>query len=146
MSIRLAFNPLSGDFDIIASRANADAAAKVQEEFELYGVGAVGDLIIPSLSQSETVEAIDSNNYTGAAFGVITEIVSPTRVKVLISGKLSGLAYQLTNLEFGKILYISPQGKLTTTAPTLGGVQRMGIALKSDSIFLLPSLDKLIRT
>jgi hypothetical protein len=144
--IRPFFNPFTGDIELIPVADAIESAAKVQEEFDLYGSAAVGDIIIPSTSQAETVEAISSNNYAGAAFGIVTEIVSPTRVKVLISGKLSGSAYQLSGLDFGKILYISPLGKMTTTAPSLGGVQRMGIALKSDTIFLLPSLDKLIRT
>lgn len=137
------FNPFTGDIDFIAdSVSSSEFAEKVQEEFDLEGVGSVGDLIVASDITPDTVKAITTNYiYPKAAFGVITSFVTPTRVKVLITGRLSGAAYQLSGLTFGKILFISSTGKLDTTPPVTGPYQKMGIALKSDTIFLLPNLE-----
>lgn len=142
----LTFNPFTGDFDFIAApQTEVEVAEKVAEEFDLYGIGQLGDLIIPSPNQVDSVEAISSNYYTGVVFGIIIGFISPTRVKVLISGKLTGATYQLSGLTFGSVLFISSLGKLTTTPPPTGHLQRLGIAVKSDSVFLNPSPDKVVR-
>lgn len=137
------FNPFLGVITQKSSKAtDAETALKVQEEFDNDGPVQVGSVVVPSSALQDTVRAIDTNyNYPSAAFGVVTEIVSPTRCKVLISGKLSGSIYQLAGLTFGKTVFIGADGKLTTTPPASGPLQKMGIALKSDSIFLLPNLD-----
>lgn len=137
------FNPFTGTLDIAESgNTDAETAEKVQEEFDNDGPVQVGSLVIPSTTLADSVKAITTNyNYPSASFGIVTEIVSPTRCKVLISGKLSGSIYQLSGLTFGKTLFIGSDGKLTTTPPTTGPLQKMGISLRSDSIFLLPNLD-----
>ncbi len=143
----LTFNPLSGEFDFIAApQTDVEVAEKIAEQFTLYGPAAVGDLVIPSSNQVESVEAISSNYYTGVVFGVIISFVSSTEVKVLISGKLSGIGYQLSGLDFGQVLFVSSAGKLTTTPPPTGHLQRLGIAIKSDTVYLNPSPDKVVRT
>lgn len=142
----LTFNPFTGQLDYVsAASTTIEAAEKIQDEFDLYGVGAVGDVVIPSPNQTDAVESLTSNYYTGAAFGVITEFVTSTRVKVLVSGRLSGSAFQLSGLTFGQVLFISSTGKLTTTVPATGHLQKFGIALKGDTVFLLPSMDKVLR-
>lgn len=147
--MRIKFNPFDGsglDFVSTGSATEAEAALKVQEEFDVYGTFAVGDLVVPSGNQAEAVESISDNYYyPRAVFGIIIEIISPTRAKVLITGKLSGSQYQIAGLTFGKSLFVSSTGKLVTAPPTTGPLQKMGIALKSDGIFLLPSLDLINR-
>lgn len=142
MSARLAFNPVSGDFEF---QPNKNAAQKVQETFDCSPATAIGDLVVPSLTSIETVEPINSNYYDNLVFGVVVAKPTATRATVLVSGKLSGGAYQLSGLTFGKCLYISSLGKLTTTPPATGHLQALGIALKSDVVFLLPSMTKVIR-
>ena len=137
-------NPFTGQLDHTGSSGTVDeaeVALKVQEEFDNDGPVMVGDLVIASSSVAEAVKSINTNyNYPSAVFGIVTEIVSPTRCKVLISGKLSGVLYQLTGLTFGRDLFVGSDGKLTTTPPPTGPLQKLGIAIKSDSIFLLPNL------
>lgn len=120
----------------------AEAAEKVAEEFDNDGPVQVGDLVIPSTTLADSVKAITTNyNYPSASFGIVIEILTPTRCKVLISGKLTGGIYQLSGLTFGKTVFIGSNGKLTTTPPATGPLQKMGLSLKSDTIFLLPNLD-----
>lgn len=142
MAIRPFFNPIEGDIDFTFIQ---DSAPKVQETFNLDGIAAIGDLIVPSDVVAESVKAIADNTYDNVVFGVIVGFETPTRVQVLVSGKLKGITYQLGGLTFGKALYVGTNGKFTTTPPLTGNLQAMGIALKSDSIFLLPSITKVQR-
>lgn len=145
MPIKPIYNPFSGDLELQYQQNTVELAQKIQEEFDCTPETVVGDLVVPSQVLTETVEPIQTNYYTDVVFGVVTEKITPTRVKVLVSGKLSGAMYQLSGLVFGKALYVSSLGKLTTTPPTTGHLQTLGIALKSDVVFLLPSITKIIR-
>lgn len=150
MARRFIFNPLSGTLDVVASASSqtqteVDAALKVAEYFDCIEPANVGDLVVPSETAQETVEPIASNVYPNLVFGVIIEKLNTGRCRVLISGKLSGSAFQLSGLTTGKALYVGLNGKLTTLPPATGHIQRCGVALKSDTIFLNISLDKVVR-
>lgn len=145
MSLRPVFNPLNGELDLVSFQTDVEVAAKVQETFDCAQSTSIGDLVVPSEILNDTVESVSTNYYPNLVFGVVVAKPTPTRATVLVSGRLQGSQYQLMGLDFGKALYVSPLGKLTTTPPTTGHVQRLGIAIKSDSVFLLPSMDKVIR-
>ncbi len=139
-------NPFTGVAEFSGSSSGtvdeAEVALKVAEIYETDGPVQVGDLVIPSPTLSETVKAINTNyNYPSAVMGVVIEIVSATQVRILHMGKLSGGLYQLAGLTFGKQLFVGANGKITTTPPVTGPLQKLGTALKSDVIFLLPSPD-----
>lgn len=150
MARRFIFNPLTGSLDVVASASaqtptEVDAALKVAEYFDCVEPASIGDLVVPSETTQETVEPISSNVYPNLVFGVIIEKLGVGRCRVLISGKLSGAAYQLAGLVTGRALYVGSNGKLTTTPPVSGHIQRCGVALKSDTVFLNISLDKVVR-
>lgn len=145
MALKPIYNPLSGEIEFAYLQDSVELAQKVQETFTLYGPAAVGDLVVPSANQAESVEAISSNYYSNLVLGVITGFVDPTTVKVLVSGKLTGASNQLAGLTFGQAIFVSSLGKITTTPPTSGHLQAMGTALKQDVVFLLISPNKVIR-
>lgn len=142
------WNPFTGNFDqVIDNEASntTEFAQKVAEEFDCLATAQVGDIVVPSTTTPNLVEELDSNVYDNLAFGIVIEKLTLTTCKVLISGKLAGASYGLSGLTFGKPLFIGTDGSLTTTVPATGHLQKMGIAVKADTIFLLPTMEKVVR-
>jgi hypothetical protein len=132
------FNPFTGLLDY--TNDTSLFAEKVSDVFVCLGTVQIGDLVRPSTATSNTVETIPTNSYPGLALGVVISKPTTTSCEVLISGKLS----DLTGLDFGKVMFIGVDGKLTTTPPLTGHSQKMGIAMTSSTAFLLPSSEKVV--
>lgn len=140
------WNPVSGTLDLVKpTQTNVETAEKIAEIFDCEATAAVGDVVVPSTTVANRVDVLSSNVYSGLAFGIIIEKLTITTCKVLVSGKLSGALYGLSGLTFGKALFIDTDGTITTTVPATGHLQKMGMAIKDDTIFLLPSLEKVVR-
>lgn len=143
MAVR--FNPFTGQLDLVAPKQTAiDTAEKIADIFGCLASVSVGDVVVPSTTVSDHVDTLSTNAYDNLAFGVVIEKISLTSCKVLVSGKLTGAAFGISGLTFGKAVFIGTDGSLTTTVPVTGHRQKMGMAIKSDSIFLLPSLEKVV--
>jgi hypothetical protein len=140
------FNPITGMFDMtrgVDSSSNTiEFAEKVAAEFDCDAGVAVGDLVVPSNTVSDTVEKITVNSYDGLVIGIVIRKISSTRCEVLASGKISGL----TGIDFGKPLFVGTNGKLTTAKPVTGHLQAMGMSLTTTTGFLLPSMMKVIQS
>jgi hypothetical protein len=132
-------NPFTGLLDLVPS--TVQFAKKISEVFNCDSGTQIGDVVRPSEIITDTVVSLTSNVYTNLAFGVVIAKPTATTCEVLISGKLEGFS----GLTFGKVLYIDTDGTLTTDVPATGHLQKMGMALKSDTIFLLPSMEKVVR-
>jgi len=135
------FNPLSGQLEIDRASSSVEFAEKISSEFLCDISSVVGDVVVPSTTVSNKVDSLSSNVYSNLAFGVIIDKITPTTCEVLISGKLTE---GISGLDFGKVVYINPAGVITTSVPTVGHQQKMGMAIKSNELFLLPSLEKVI--
>lgn len=138
---RYVWNPLNSEFDAVLS--SVEFAQKLADIFICDASAAVGDLVVASQNVSDTVEVVSTNVYNDLIFGVIISKPTSTQAEVLISGRLDGF---FTGLTFGKSVFVSETGGLTTTKPATGHVQIIGRAIKSDSIFLLPSNEKVIQS
>ena len=91
-----------------------------------------------------TVVALTSNVYNDVIIGMVISKPTPTTCEVLFSGKIEGGS--LSGLVFGKVAWVSPSGTVTTVKPTSGHIQKLGIAIKSNKLFLLPSTEKVVLT
>ncbi len=142
----LKWNPFTGTFDIVTGNAptTTDVAEKIADIFGCPVTASVGDVVVPSTTIQDQVDPITSNVFANLGFGVIIEKLTLTTCKVLISGKLEGAANGVSGLTFGKVVFIGTNGLLTTTKPNTGHLQKMGMAIKSDAVFLLPSLEKVV--
>jgi len=135
------FNPLSGQLEIDRSATTVEFAEKISAEFDCDISAVIGDVVVPSTITENKVESLSSNTYSNLAFGIIIKKITTTTCEVLISGKLTD---GFSGLAFGKPIYVGTDGKVTTTVPTINSLQKIGLAIKSDEIFLLPSLEKVI--
>ena len=146
MAIR--FNPITGSLDLVSVSGSStiEFAEKVAEIFSCPVSTAVGTLVTASRDDPDTVLPITTNVYDDLVFGAVIEKPTSTTAKVLITGRLSGSIYNLSGLTIGKPIFVGTSGELTTTPPPTGHLQKMGIATKSDTVYLLPTMDKVVRS
>lgn len=138
------FNPTSGFLEFVSSTTKIEFAEKISSIFDCDVSAAIGDIVTPSTITENKVDTITTNSYSNLAFGIIVDKPTSTTCEVLVSGKISGVANGISGLEFGKVAYINASGKISTAVPSTGHRQKMGMAIKSDELFLLPSLEKVI--
>lgn len=115
-------------------------AEKLAEDFTCNVGSVVGDIVIADPAIDLKVLSLSSNIYQNIAFGVIVEKYTDTSCKVLISGKIT----TSETLSPGKPVFISPTGVFTTTPPTSGHRQILGIAIASSIVYLSPSPEKVV--
>jgi len=139
MAFRL--NPLNGQLELDRSQANVEFAQKISSEFICNASTAVGDVVVPSQTVENKVITITTNIYNNLVFGIVIKKIDATTCEVLVSGKVTD---GISGLSFGKVAYIGPFGTITTTVPTTGHLQKIGMAIKANELFLLPSLEKII--
>lgn len=135
------YNPLTGVFELYSPTRRVEYAEKVSATFSCDEATVIGDLVVPSTTTEDTVLTIKSNVYSGLVIGVVINKPTPDTCEVLATGKLG----DISGVEFGKPMFVGTNGKLTTTCPTTGHKQIMGMTLTSSSAFLLPSTEKVVR-
>lgn len=131
---------MARDSFIAAPIGAVEFAEKISDIFTCLASVAVGDLAIADPSNADTILAISTNVYDDIVFGLVIEKPSSTTCEVLFSGKVNSLS----GLSLGKVVWVSASGVPTTTKPTTGHQQKLGVAIKSDSMYLSPSLEKVI--
>lgn len=131
---------MARDVYVSAPLTSVEFAEKISDIFNCLASVSVGDLAIADPSNDDTILAIGTNVYDDIVFGVVIEKPSSTTCEVLFSGKVNSLS----GLSLGKVVWVGTSGVPTTVKPTTGHQQKLGVAIKSDSMYLSPSLEKVI--
>jgi len=140
MSVKI--NPFTGLLDVTASSTEfAEFAEKISDIFDCDIDLIIGDIVTFSTTIANKVESLDSNIYSGLAVGVIISKPTSTTCEVLFSGKVS----VSETFSLGRPIFIGEDGKLTTTKPNTGHLQKMGMSMNAHIAFLLPSTEKVIQ-
>lgn len=104
----------------------------------------VGDLVVFSLTVDYTVERLTSNSYDSRlVVGIINEKPTPTTAIVIVLGIVTGLA---SGLDRGRAVFVGTDGKPTTTVPTTGDRQIVGMALSATDFVVRVDVNKIILT
>lgn len=142
MARRWSFNPFTGILDPTESASSVEFAEKIVDIFACASNVQIGDLVRASNLFADTVETVTSNVYSDIVIGFVISKPTATSCEVLFSGKVEDNG--ITGLTFGKVIWVGLSGQITTTRPTTGHLQKLGVAIKENKIFLLPSLEKVI--
>jgi len=103
----------------------------------------VGDPVYQDVTEDNKAVKPASNNPTlPIVFGAIIEKPTPTTCKVMLTGSLQGLS----GLTRSKVVYLSLTGGYTTTPPTTGSKQILGVASSSTGMFLIPNMTRVIKS
>jgi hypothetical protein len=122
-----------------STTTTVEKAEKIVAILDTDASTAIGDLVRPDTVVSDKVVTVTSNIYPNIVIGYVISKPTSTTAEVLISGKVTGLS----GLTFGKVVFVGTSGEVTTTVPATDR-QKLGIAIGSDTIFLLPSTEKVV--
>lgn len=119
----------------VALAQNAQTAARVAVSFQCEIAAAVGDLVRHSSTTAEKVEVLTSNTHIAQCIGVILEKPQTQIARVLLIGSMGGFS----GLTIGAKVFLSTSGTPTTTKPTTGYLQILGVATDTDTVLFIPN-------
>ena len=110
---------------------------KIEKDFFCDTSLTEGDTVYISLSDDNfVIKNVNNTDIVPPTIGVVTEKTSLTTCKVLMSGECNLI---FSGLSTGKIIFLSTSGGLTTTAPTTGFIQEIGICYENNKAYINPS-------
>ena len=103
---------------------------------------AINDFVYQSGDTDDFAVVAETNTEDPSVFGLIFAKTTPTLALVMLLGAKNGYSGLVRN----KNVYLGTDGKATTTPPSTGDLQILGIALSSTRILFKPILQKVRQT
>jgi hypothetical protein len=120
--------------------------AEFQKKYKTFNCDAstqIGDIVCINPS-NPTILLVNSDNRTSnPSIGIVIKKSSSTRAKIQLFGECS---IAITGLQVSRPVFLGTDGKLTQTIPATGFIQKMGIALEDNKIFLNVDYMRIKRT
>lgn len=132
-------NPFTGQLDAYKNTVN-NSNNIVESRICLAGA-AIGDLIVESDSVTNLVETVTDNTDIRPVFAVIIDKPTDTTCTILLLGRVSGFS----GLTKGSKVFLSVTGGITSTPPTTGYMQSLGVAKEVDTIDFNPNMQRVKR-
>jgi hypothetical protein len=134
--------PIILPFESFAGEGQATILVPLGFEADCEESSSIGDLVILSLTTDFVVETLTNNNYDSRlCVGIIREKSSPTSCQVIVIGLVENL---VSGLQRGKAVWVGTDGKATTTPPTTGHLQCVGMSISSTSFVVNIEPNKVI--
>lgn len=121
--------------------AEVAAASSLVLEFDCEATAAVNDIVHQDSINDTKVIVNTNNTEVKPSIGVIIEKVTSTRCKVLILGIQAGY----TGLSIGSKIFLDTNGTPTSTKPSTGYVQTLGIAVSATQIYFTPNATRVLQ-
>lgn len=93
----------------------------------------IGDNVYMNPTISDKVEVATDNRNDNPIVGIVIEKLSSSVAKVLLSGECPLV---FSGLDKSKPVFLSATGTLNNSAPATGFIQKMGMCLEDNKIFL----------
>ena len=118
-----------------ALATTATESGKVTVSFDCDAGASPGDFVYQDFSNDEKVLVLSNNTQVGQCIGIIDTKPAATTAKVLLIGPYEGFA----GLSRGNPVFLSTSGTATTTKPISGYLHRLGVAVSTTKILLIPN-------
>lgn len=139
MSTKYVINPFTGRFD--AYKDTVTSSRLLLEERDCLAGAQVGDLVVESEVFVDRVDVVTDNTDVRPVFAVIINKLTSTRCEILLLGQISGY----TGLTKGRKVFLSETGRITSTPPTTGYVQSLGVAKEDSIVDFRPNMQRVKR-
>jgi len=102
----------------------------------------VGEFVMESEVLVDRIDVTTGNGDIRPVFAIIIEKTSDTTCNILLLGQVSGFS----GLTKGRKVFLSDTGGVTSTPPTTGYVQSLGVAKEESIIDFRPNMQRVKRT
>lgn len=137
--VRYLINPFTGELD--AYRDTVTKSRFVVETRDCLASASVGDLVMESETLVNRVDVATDNTDIRPIFAVIIEKTSATECVILLLGQMSGFS----GLTKGRKVFLSTSGGITSTPPTTGYLQSLGVAKEDSIVDFRPNMQRVRR-
>lgn len=134
-------NPFTGKLDAYKTIDVIDKAKSIVETRNCLASANVGDLVVESDVIFDMVDTVTDNTDLRPVFAMIISKPSSTTCEILILGQVTGFS----GLNKGYKVFLSETGGLTSTPPTTGYMQSLGVAKESDTVDFNPNSQRVLR-
>lgn len=132
---------LSATYDPNSVTLTPETVAGIVVPFDCASNAGVGALVQMSDTTDDFAEVVSDNYYGGLVIGAIESKPTATTCQVRLLGARSGFSGFVKN----RPVYVSAAGTPTTTVPTTGNLQKIGVSLSSTKFLINPATEKVIR-
>lgn len=119
----------------------AEAAASLVLTFDCEASASVGDIVYQDALNDTKVLVNTTNTESKPSIGVIIEKLTTTTCKVLVLGINAGYS----GLSIGSKVFLDTDGTTTSTKPSTGYVQTLGIAVSATQIYFSPNATRVLQ-
>jgi len=134
-------NPFTGKLDAYKLQDSIERANYVVETRTCLASASVGELVVESEVFVNRVDTVTDNNDLRPVFAVIIEKTSATDCVILLLGQIAGFS----GLTKGHKVFLSETGSFTSTPPTTGYLQSLGVAKEDSIVDFRPNLQRVKR-
>lgn len=138
---KVIFNPFDCKFSTYKEE-NPEVNNILTDERICLSSAQVGDLVMESSTIVNRVDVVTNNLDVRPVFGIIIQKTSSTECIVLLFGVVGGFS----GLVKGNKIFLSNSGGLTSTPPTTGYLQSLGVAKEESVIDFIPNMQRVRRT
>jgi hypothetical protein len=128
--VKFWFNPITTRFEIKEDITIGSVDVTIERDCDSSIT--VGDFVLESLTIPNKVEKCIDNTSIAPCIGVVVSKPSPTKCVV----KQYGLQAGFTGLVQGRHVFLNIDGTPTSTSPTTGYLQILGVATSSNQILI----------
>lgn len=140
--VKYTINPFTGKVvPITKPDSGDDRASFVVETRFCLASAAVGDLVVESETIVNRVDVVTDNTDVRPVFAVIIEKLSDTECVILLLGQIGGFS----GLTKGRKVFLSTTGTFTSTPPTTGYMQSLGVAKEDSIVDFRPNMQRVLR-
>lgn len=136
---KVTINPFTGKLDVYKDEVSLSNA--VVESRNCLSTAEVGDLVVESEVFVDRVDVAVDNVDVRPVFAVIIEKLDDTTCKVLLLGQIGGFS----GLTKGRKVFLSIDGGITSTPPTTGYMQSLGVAKEDSVVVFRPNMQRVKR-
>ena len=137
---KVIFNPFTCKLDLYKQQ-NPNENNLVTDTRICLASAQIGDLVVESEVLVDRVDVVGDNTDVRPVFAIIIDKLSDTECVILLLGVIGGFS----GLTKGRKIFLSTSGGLTSTPPSTGYMQSLGVAKEASIIDFFPNMQRVKR-
>lgn len=136
---KVTVNPFTGKLEVYKNEV--EFSNNIVESRSCLATADVGDLVVESETFVDRVDVAEDNLDIRPVFAIIIEKTSETTCTILLLGQVGGFS----GLVKSRKVFLDVDGSITSTPPTTGYMQSLGVAKEDSVVDFRPNMQRVKR-